>query len=84
MRDQKTIQSAPSSPALSESPFVDDGSAEDVEWESEDDTLYVGPRSRRLSAYEPGVAMDLGAVVPLDAQRDAKSGKGDAAHVEQQ
>ena len=36
VRDQKTIQSAPSSPALSESPFVDDGSAEDVEWESED------------------------------------------------
>ena len=39
---------------------------EDVAWESEDDTLYVKPHSRRLSTYEAGEAMDLAVPVDLD------------------
>ncbi|EKM49464.1 uncharacterized protein PHACADRAFT_201726 [Phanerochaete carnosa HHB-10118-sp] len=39
--------------------------AEDVEWESKDDTLYVA-HSRRLSAYEAGVAAALATPIDLD------------------
>lgn len=65
LRDAKT----PESPALAADGAASlDGRAE---WESEDDTLYVEPRSRRLSVCASEVAFDLPAspVVGVDYMR---------------
>ena len=68
VRDQKKVHSEPASPAMSESPFTNSRPGE-VEWESEDDTLYTRPNSRRLSVCEREAVLDMGVVMDSEGVR---------------
>lgn len=62
------MQSATVSPSLPRTPLPDSGetsAVEDIDWESDGDTLYV-THSRRLSTYEAGCAAALAVPVDLD------------------
>ena len=72
-QDQKKISSEQSSPIFSAASFPTQapGEVEEEEWQSEDDTLYAKPHSRRLSAYEPGLVAGLS--VPVDPDNSAST-----------
>lgn len=66
--DAKSVGSSSASPSLPHTPLPDSGetsAVEDIDWESEDDTLFV-KHSRRLSTYEAGCAAALASPVDLD------------------